>query len=66
VLMTKADKLSRQAAQHKLRETAEELSDLNSAASVQLFSSLTLLGLDEARAALSRLLDLAEGTVEPG
>jgi len=66
VLMTKADKLSRQAAQHKLRQTAEQLSRLNSAASVQLFSSLTLMGVDEARAALSRLLDLAEGTVEPG
>ena len=51
VLLTKADKLSRQAAQRQLTQTWEALARLYPAASVQLFSSVSLLGLDEARAA---------------
>jgi GTP-binding protein len=57
VLLTKADKLSRQAAQRQLTETRDALSRLYPSASVQLFSSASLLGLDEARQALARLLD---------
>ncbi len=56
ILLTKADKLSRQAAQRQLTQTRAVLSRLYPAASVQLFSSVTLIGLDEARDALARLL----------
>lgn len=57
VLLTKADKLSRQAALKQLTETRDALSRLYPSATVQLFSSASLLGLDEARQALLRLLD---------
>jgi len=57
VLLTKADKLSRQAAQRQLTETRNALSRLYPPASVQLFSSASLQGLNEARQALARLLD---------
>ena len=56
VLLTKADKLTRQTAQRQLSETAEALAQAYPAVTVQLFSSTTLLGLDEAREALARLL----------
>jgi GTP-binding protein len=56
ILLTKADKLSRQAAQRQLTQTRAVLSRLYPAASVQLFSSASLIGLDEARDALARLL----------
>ena len=58
VLMTKADKLSRQAAQRQRIETGEALARLYPGVSVQLFSSTTSAGLDEARRALTRLLGL--------
>ena len=61
VLMTKADKLTRQGAQRQLGETAEALAHTYPATTVQLFSSVTLLGLDEAREALARLLRGVEG-----
>jgi GTP-binding protein len=57
VLLTKADKLTRQAALRQLNETRAELSRLYPSASVQLFSSASSLGVDEAREALARLLD---------
>jgi len=57
VLMTKADKLSRQAAQRQRIQTGEALARLYPGVSVQLFSSATSAGLDEARQALARLLD---------
>jgi GTP-binding protein len=56
VLLTKADKLSRQAAQRQLSQTRELLSRVYPTAGVQLFSSASLMGLDEAREALARLL----------
>jgi GTP-binding protein len=56
VLMTKADKLSRQAALRQRSETEEALARLFPGVSVQLFSSATSAGLDEARRALARLL----------
>jgi GTP-binding protein len=61
VLMTKADRLSRQAAQRQRIETAEGLARLYSGVSVQLFSSTTSAGLDEARQALARLLSSTDG-----
>lgn len=56
VLLTKADKLTRQAAQRQLEETATALALDYPATTVQLFSSSTLLGLEEAREVLARLL----------
>jgi GTP-binding protein len=60
-LMSKADKLSHQAAQRQRIETEEALTRLYPIASVQLFSSATSMGLDEAREALARMLGVAGG-----
>ena len=57
-LLTKADKLPRGQQSKALLETRRALGD---AASVQLFSSTSLLGVDEARAVLCRWLDLESG-----
>ena len=48
VLLTKADKLSREAARKILREAERELSGLLANSSVQLFSSLRNTGIEEA------------------
>jgi len=56
VLLTKADKLSSQTAYRHRRATETALARLYPVASVQLFSSATSLGLEEAREALARLL----------
>jgi GTP-binding protein len=58
VLMTKADKLSSQTAYRHRREAEGALARAYTAASVQLFSSATSLGVDEAREALVRLLGI--------
>ncbi|HEX4802798.1 MAG TPA: ribosome biogenesis GTP-binding protein YihA/YsxC [Myxococcaceae bacterium] len=50
VLLTKADKLSREAGRIVLQRIAKELGPLTDNASVQLFSSFRKTGLDEARA----------------
>ncbi len=55
VLLTKADKLSRQAAQSMLAKVRRELATLSPGASAQLFSSLNREGIGEAGQALSRL-----------
>ena len=65
VLMTKADKLSRQAAQRQRIETEEALARVYPGVSVQLFSSTTSSGLDEARGALARLLGLLDKPSDP-
>jgi len=52
VLLTKADKLSREAAVQTLRRVQSELAELVPGTSVQLFSSLRKTGLDEAAAVL--------------
>ena len=54
VLLTKADKLSRQEAAAALIAAQRELQDLR--VNVQLFSSTSRLGLDPARAALAAML----------
>ena len=54
VLLTKADKLSRQDAAAALIAAQRELQDLR--VNVQLFSSTSRLGLDPARAALAAML----------
>ena len=55
ILLTKADKLSKQAAQRTLAQTARELKALCPGATVQLFSSLKREGVDQAAGAISRL-----------
>jgi GTP-binding protein len=56
VMLTKADKLSKQAAQQTLATVRRELKQVCPAATVQLFSSLKNEGVSEAAAALSQLL----------
>jgi GTP-binding protein len=55
VLLTKSDKLSKQAAQRTLAQVRRELATLCPGATVQLFSSLRSEGIDEATRVLSRL-----------
>lgn len=56
VLLTKADKLRRGAAQASLLQVRKRLSALHPWATVQLFSALDRQGVDEARAQLDRWL----------
>jgi GTP-binding protein len=60
ILLTKADKLKRGAAANALRQVRRELGALAGQASVQLFSALKHLGIDEAHAVLDRWLELEE------
>jgi GTP-binding protein len=55
VLLTKADKLSKQAAQRTLAKAKRDLQALYPGSTVQLFSSLKREGVEEAASALSRL-----------
>jgi GTP-binding protein len=55
ILLTKADKLSKQAAQRTLAQVRRDLSQLAPGATVQLFSSLERAGIEEAASALTRL-----------
>jgi GTP-binding protein len=57
VLLTKADKLSREAAQKSLRRLETEVDALLPEISVQLFSSLEKTGVDEAGGVLRRWLE---------
>lgn len=59
ILLTKADKLKRGAAKNTLLAVQQELKDSDNI-SVQLFSSLKLTGVEEARAKLSEWLTVAE------
>jgi GTP-binding protein len=56
VLLTKSDKLSKQAAQATLARVRRELANIYPAASVQLFSSLKREGIPEAAAVLAKLV----------
>jgi len=56
VLLTKSDKLSKQAAQRTLMSVRKELAGIFPGATVQLFSSLKHEGIDEAAKVLSRLV----------
>ena len=55
VLLTKSDKLSRQAAQATLAKVRGQLAQVAPGATAQLFSSLKRSGIDEAATALARL-----------
>ena len=59
ILLTKADKLSREAARTVLRRVSGEVAALTREASVQLFSSLRKTGMDQAEAVFHAWL--AEG-----
>jgi GTP-binding protein len=58
ILLSKADKLSRQAQMSTLKKTRDALTILGGQCSVQLFSSLKKTGLEECEAVLARWLDL--------
>lgn len=55
VLLTKSDKLSKQAAQSTLARVRARLNELSPGSTAQLFSSLKREGVEEAAQALSRL-----------
>jgi GTP-binding protein len=59
VLLTKADKLKRGAAQNALLSVRRALGAIHANATVQLFSALDGTGLDEARAQLANWLELS-------
>ena len=63
LLLTKSDKLKRGAAQNVLLEVRRELSPLSNV-SVQLFSSLKNVGVDEARATLDERLAVPANVIE--
>ena len=67
VLLTKADKLSRNEAARTLMEVKKALAvdEAQSAVSVQLFSATAKTGLDEARAVVARWLGLPEQAQSP-
>lgn len=62
VLLSKADKLNRGPAMSVRREVIREIAELGVAAEVVVFSAQDKTGVDEARAAVARLLD---GTASP-
>lgn len=57
VLLTKADKLSRQASRATLERVRSRLAEIHPGATVQLFSSLKREGIDEAAKRLAALVD---------
>jgi GTP-binding protein len=54
ILLTKSDKLSATAAKKSLKEVQEALSHYGDAVSLQLFSSLNRVGLDEVKAVMNQ------------
>jgi GTP-binding protein len=64
VLLSKADKLSRQEQTKTLRQVKADLTDLGCPVSVQLFSSLKRSGVGEAAGVLKRWLGLCDNSME--
>jgi GTP-binding protein len=60
VLLSKADKLTRQEQAKQLRLVSQTLSATHPHSSAQLFSSVTRLGVDEARAFVEAMLEAPE------
>jgi GTP-binding protein len=60
VLLTKSDKLTYGAAKNTLLQVTKELKEVNFPLTVQLFSSLKKLGIDEVHQALDQLFQQAE------
>lgn len=65
VLLSKADKLSRQQAAQTLRTVREALTALGGKLSVQLFSSLKKTGVEEAEQVLGQWLGMETGIKKP-
>ncbi len=65
VLLTKADKLSKQAAQRTLAKTRAELAALYAGSSAQLFSALKHEGIADAAARIASWIDAARKTNAP-
>jgi GTP-binding protein len=63
ILLTKADKLTRQQQTESLREVREAVAALGEQCTVQLFSSLKKTGVEEAERILADWLDLQPATV---
>lgn len=61
VLLSKADKLNRQQCAETLRQVRQQLGEMGGQLSVQLFSSLKKIGIDEAEAVLGRWLEMGPG-----
>jgi GTP-binding protein len=64
ILLAKSDKLSRRQAESSLKEVLAFLSENYPQCTVQLFSSLTGKGVDEASTVLSAWLEMKAGTAE--
>lgn len=67
ILLTKADKLTYGAAKNTLLQVQKELKDTHIRMTIQLFSSLKKMGIDEVHAALDALFsseELAEGDLD--
>ena len=60
ILLTKADKLTYGAAKNTLLQVQKELRDTNIQMTIQLFSSLKKMGIDEVHAALDALFSAEE------
>ncbi len=65
ILLSKADKLSRGAGINALRQARAQLSALDVPGTVQLFSSLKRLGVEEVETVLREWLDLQKPAAEP-
>ena len=65
ILLTKADKLTRQQQADVLRGVREGVAELGDRCSVQLFSSLKKTGIEEAEAVLAGWLDMSSAAAEP-
>jgi len=66
ILLTKADKLSKNLANQSLVKTTQAVMALNPAAGLQLFSARTAQGLDEARRTVLAWLECQPGKKNPG
>jgi GTP-binding protein len=64
VLLSKADKLSKQQATNTLRAVRAELERTYPNCTVQLFSSLKRIGLDEAEMMIGKMLSVPQEDVE--
>ncbi len=60
ILLTKADKLTYGAAKNTLLQVQKELKETHIKMTIQLFSSLKMLGIDEVHAALDTLFSVSE------
>jgi GTP-binding protein len=60
VLLTKSDKLTYGAAKNTLLQVTKELKDVNFPVTIQLFSALKKVGIDEVHLALDQLFQQAE------